>query len=214
MSKTIYCTYLTVYKGNKLPPFYIGSTSVEKINNGYHGSVRSKKYKEIWNHELKANPHLFKTTIITTHDSRQEALEKEEFFHKKLSVVKSTLYINLSLARKNGFFGYDQKGKQFSDKHKSNLSKALTRKIIPINVRNKISATLRERRSIKDKIFNPMYGKTHTEESKKKMSESHKGDKNGSYGTKWFYNPETNHNIKCLPKNKPENYIPGRKLDI
>jgi hypothetical protein len=85
MSKPIYCTYLTVYKGNKLPPFYIGSTSVVKINNGYRGSVKSKKYKEIWKSELKNNPNLFTTKIVTIHDSRQEALDKEDLLHKKLN---------------------------------------------------------------------------------------------------------------------------------
>lgn len=33
---------------------------------------------------------------------------------------------------------------------------------------------------------------------------------NGSYGKKWFYDPKTNENIKCFPKDKPENFIPGR----
>ena len=32
----MYCVYLTIYTGNKLPPFYIGSTSLKKINKGYN----------------------------------------------------------------------------------------------------------------------------------------------------------------------------------
>lgn len=43
-----YCVYHTTYIGNKLPPNYIGSTSVEKIKKGYYGSVKSKSYKSIW----------------------------------------------------------------------------------------------------------------------------------------------------------------------
>jgi len=39
--------YITNYKGTKLSPWYIGSTSKNKITNGYNGSVSSKK-KE-WN---------------------------------------------------------------------------------------------------------------------------------------------------------------------
>jgi len=102
---SIYCTYITFYRGNKLPPFYIGSTSVEKINNGYHGSVGSKEYKAIWKSELKENPHLFKTKILSTHGDRKDALIKEEKFQKSLNVVRSTMYINKSLATINGFFG-------------------------------------------------------------------------------------------------------------
>lgn len=46
-----YCVYVTTYLGKKLPPFYIGSTSVDNLKNGYKGSVMSKKYKNIWKGE-------------------------------------------------------------------------------------------------------------------------------------------------------------------
>jgi hypothetical protein len=72
----MFCTYLTTYKGNKLPMFYVGSTSVSKINNGYRGSVASKAYKQIWISELKNNPQLFETRIISLHNKREEAIEK------------------------------------------------------------------------------------------------------------------------------------------
>lgn len=108
----IFVTYLTIYSGNKLPPFYIGSSSEEKVlTKKYHGSVESKKYKSIWNSEIKNNPHLFKTFIISKHKTREEATEKELSFQTKLGVVKSSLYINLSTARPNGFFGMDVSGK-------------------------------------------------------------------------------------------------------
>jgi hypothetical protein len=109
-SKTIYCVYLTSYSGNKLPPFYIGSTSVDRIDKGYHGSVRSKKYKNTWNSELKINPHLFKTKIIKTYNDRQSATAKELRLQKLLMVVKSLMYINESYAQLNGCFGRDVSG--------------------------------------------------------------------------------------------------------
>ena len=107
----IYCTYLTIYLGNKLPPFYIGSSTIDRINSGYRGSVSSKKYKIIWESELKLNPHLFQTKIISTHQTSKEARQKEMFFHEQLKVVKSEMYVNLSIARENGFFGMDVSGK-------------------------------------------------------------------------------------------------------
>lgn len=112
MSDTnIYCTYLTIYRGNKLPPFYIGSSTVLKIESRiYHGSVKSKKYKSIWENELKENPNLFMSYIITRHKTREEATERELRFHRALKVVKSPMYINMSLATKNGFFGRDVSG--------------------------------------------------------------------------------------------------------
>lgn len=96
-----YCVYLTIYSGNKLPPFYIGSSSVDNIiSNGYHGSVKSKKYKEIWDNELLINPHFFKTIIISYHNLRKDATVKECVLQKSLNVVKSPLYINMAFANK------------------------------------------------------------------------------------------------------------------
>jgi len=98
-----YCTYLTVYRGSALPPFYIGSTSVDKVNQGYRGSVRSSAYAKIWKRETVANPQLFDTRIISVHDTRKKALERENELHIKLSVVKNPLYVNQSIA--SGCFG-------------------------------------------------------------------------------------------------------------
>lgn len=101
-----FCTYLTVYKGNKLPPFYIGYTKTENIHNGYRGSVCSKIYKKIWYSELKNNPHLFVTHIISFHATKKEANEREMYFQTKLKVLqKPEMYINRSIGRhanKNG----------------------------------------------------------------------------------------------------------------
>lgn len=110
-STTIYCTYLTIYKGNKLPPFYIGSSTVKNVESGYHGSVVSKKYKSIWNSELKKHPNLFKTKILSLHETGEEAREKELKFQRELNVVESTLYINMGYATVNGCFGISRKGK-------------------------------------------------------------------------------------------------------
>jgi hypothetical protein len=104
---SIYCTYLTTYSGNKFPPFYIGSSTVSRISNGYQGSVSSKMYKELWDQEIKTNPHLFKTRVISTHSSGKEARDKELKFHKNLNVVKSDMYVNRALAKPNGFHGTD-----------------------------------------------------------------------------------------------------------
>ena len=115
---SIYVTYLTVYSGNKLPPFYIGSTSLDKIYKGYRGSVQSKKYKDIWKSELKQNPHLFKTKIISQHSDRKEALIKEDFLQRRLNAVESSLYINKSYSQPEGMFGLSDVGNHL--KRKSN----------------------------------------------------------------------------------------------
>lgn len=99
------CVYLTIYSGNKLPPFYIGSSTVEKVNNGYFGSVKSLEYSAIWKEETTNNPHHFKCRIISTHPTKKAALAREEELQRKLNVIKNPLYINKSYACKNGIFG-------------------------------------------------------------------------------------------------------------
>lgn len=95
---TIYCTYLTIYSGNKLPPFYIGYTKVDSIEKGYHGTVVSKLYKTIWQEELKQNPHLFKTIILRKYEDKKEAQQRELFLQKSLNVIMNPLYINRAIA--------------------------------------------------------------------------------------------------------------------
>lgn len=107
----MFCTYLTIYYGSLLPRRYVGSTSISNIHTGYHGSVLSEEWKEIWNQELISNPHLFKTRILTLHDTREKALEKEKEIQIKYDVVKNPNYINKSLANPNGFFGMNVSGK-------------------------------------------------------------------------------------------------------
>lgn len=69
-----YCVYLTIYRGDKFPPLYIGSTSIKRLNEGYRGSVKSIKYQKLWKQEQKQNPHLFETKILSTYFTREEAL--------------------------------------------------------------------------------------------------------------------------------------------
>jgi len=105
-----YCVYLTVYTGNKLPMFYIGSTLIDTVlNKHYHGSVKSKKYKLIFQKELTENPHLFKTIIISKYYSRKKAMYRERILQQKLNVVKSEMYMNMSIAKDFGWFGMSAK---------------------------------------------------------------------------------------------------------
>jgi hypothetical protein len=106
----MFCTYLTIYSGDKLPRRYIGSTATDKVFNGYHGSVKSKRYRETWEKEIEENPSLFKTRVLTLHETREEAIQKEKELHLFYDVVKSDLYINESVAQPNGFFGRDVSG--------------------------------------------------------------------------------------------------------
>lgn len=108
----MFCVYLTTYVGNKMPMFYIGSTSIEKIKSGYLGSVSSKQFKHIWKAEIGANRNLFKLRVISVYKTRAEALIREHHLHKILKVVESPLYINQANAIPDGCFGRGFKGSE------------------------------------------------------------------------------------------------------
>lgn len=156
MSNTIYCTYLTTYSGDKLPPLYIGSTSVQKIEEVYHGSVKSKKYRKTWESELSNNPHLFETKILTTHSSREEALEEEMRYQIEHDVVSSDLYVNMAIANKKFLFV------DYNDPE--------------LRTKMKISSKKRwENEEERIKVSKFHKGKIDSEETKKKKSKSHIG---------------------------------------
>lgn len=236
MSNIIYCTYLTIYKGNKLPPFYIGSTSVDKINRGYRGSVSSKRYKDIWKSELKTNPNLFKTIIISKHQTREEALDKEKKIQINLNVVKSPLYINESIAAPYGYFGRDMSGELNNFYGKTHNSDTI-KKISESSRKRKCSIETKQKMSKnrKGKKIGPMstQAKQNIKISRSKRDKSvdlktseklkllwsdstqrQNFLKNRKYltGKKWYINPETRITIQCIPGSEPNGFILGRKI--
>ena len=197
-----FCVYLTEYSGDKLPPKYIGSTSIKNIDNGYCGSVHSKRWKDIFRSELKENKDLFTVTILSKHNTRLEAMEEELRLHKLYDVVKSDQYINQSYATINGFFGRDVSGElnpMFGkERPDSKLLMTLFNPAKSIIAREKISKSrigksswnkgiscseeVKKKISEKNKIsskgeLNGFYGKTHSNEVKEKISNLHKGNK-------------------------------------
>lgn len=105
-----YVTYLTEYRGDKLPRWYIGSSTKDKVLNGYTGSVSSKKWSKIYYEELENNRHLFKTNIISYHKTRSEAAEEEYRLQKLHNVVSNDDYFNESYATRGGYFYRDKHG--------------------------------------------------------------------------------------------------------
>lgn len=106
-----FCVYITTYSGDKLPRYYVGSTNVKRIQQGYRGSVSSKKWKNLWKKELDLNPEYFTIEIISLHQTRKEALAAELEYQKQHNVVLSELYINESLAQVGGYAGRDVTGR-------------------------------------------------------------------------------------------------------
>lgn len=72
-----FVVYMTEYEGDKHPRFYIGSSSLERILKGYKGSPRNEEWKSIFDSEVRTNPHLYHSHILSLHSTREEALEYE-----------------------------------------------------------------------------------------------------------------------------------------
>lgn len=175
----MYCTYLTVYSGNKMPPFYIGYVRLSRIAKGYHGSVSSKKYRDIWNSELSEHPHLFKTHIISTHQTKLEAFEKEKFFHVKLNVL-GEMYINESIS--HGSFVVLNRTKEHTAKIADSRrgtphSEETKRKISESKTGKCINRTTPVSEETKNTISKKLTGRSLSEETKLKMSQSKIGSK-------------------------------------
>lgn len=101
-----WCTYVTVYSGDKLPPFYIGFVKTDRFKNEpYYGSVKSRKWKELWKSELRDNPHLFKRKITASFDTMKEAREREKEIINHFEAHKSPLFVNLSNGGNEHFHG-------------------------------------------------------------------------------------------------------------
>ena len=169
----MYCVYLTIYSGNKLPPFYIGSTSIKKINSGYRGSVTSKKYAYTFMKELKHNPHLFKTKIISLCETRKDSLIRENQIQHMLNVVQSPLYINQAFASANGFFGYDNSGYLGGFFGKKHSEETLTKMRKPKST----TSNYHKPKSAKHRANMSKNNAMHSLENRKKVAQSKLGRK-------------------------------------
>lgn len=176
----MYCVYFTIYTGTKLPKRYIGSTKVDRISEGYNGTIKSRRYKDIYTDEQLNNKHLFKTRILSYHEDRKDALNEENRLHIKYDVVKSDDYMNLSYAQPDGQFGISMNGEEHPQYGKP----------VPEETKRKISNTLKERYA-KGEITSPFAGKDNT------------GENNGFYGRK--HSEETKAKMS-----KPKKHVPRK----
>lgn len=177
---SIYCTYLTTYRGSKLPPFYIGSTSIKKLKDGYKGSVSSTKYKNIWISELTENSHLFFTRILTIHTDRKSATVREFEIQKAMSVVTNELYINMAYAAKNYMYGQKQTPEHIKKRtfhrrgeiRSPQSAETIEKRVSKLRGRTKCPMSQTQ----KDKISLTKTGVKDSEMTRRKKSESARGN--------------------------------------
>ncbi len=205
-SNTKGCTYKVTYKGDKHPPYYIGSSYEEKVlNENYMGSPTSKKWADIVKQEMKDNPHLYTVTVLKITDTRLEATEFELELQKINNVVKNDDFWNEAFATVNGFFGRDVSGElhpRYGKPHTEESKIKMSEGRADISGENshwfgKSGHSEESKKKISDNhsdvsgennpmwgkdnsgVKNGMYGRHHTEETKKLMSKSKKGKGTG-----------------------------------
>jgi len=181
-----------MYSGDDLPPFYIGSTSIENLTRGYHGSVSSKEFRDGWKAAIKNFPECFSTVILTSHVTREEALCEEERLQRYLDVIRSPLFMNQSYARG----GFVRTG-PLSEETKAKIRAKLSGRKIPLEVVEKVAKSLKGKKRdprIGEKISQSKQGiklsaahaakcgdcfrgRKHSDETKQKMSEARIGRK-------------------------------------
>jgi hypothetical protein len=164
--------------------FYIGSSSIEVVEKGYHGSVRSKKYIDEWKRANREG--LLKTYVLLTFETREEALLVEIYLQKLYKVDKSEFFINGKIdSHKNPYArvgedhpGHLSLGKSKSPEHCENISKARTGIPLSPEHRASISAGGMGRTPTPEtcaKLSKAGKGKTHTLEARANMSKSQIG---------------------------------------
>ncbi len=206
MPKNIYhYTYIIVNKNTQMK--YIGVRSCSCLPENDDGYMSSSK---ILIEELQKNPKAFTKTIIDTFPTREIANANEQWLHETYDVARNSEFYNLCIApmgfhmcgrthskearKKLSVFN---KGKTFSKETRKKMSDARRGKIVSSETCAKLSyAKMGEKNGMygkkhseetKKKISakcssissenNPMYGKKHSEEAKKKMSAAQKGKK-------------------------------------
>ena len=173
----MYCVYFTIYKGSRLPPFYVGSTKIAKIARGYHGSVSSALWGSIWKQEIRENPHLFMTLIIPgqIRHTAAEILDLELAWQQAFDVVEDICFINQAFA-KSGFCSTPESARKAVATRKrhglSSCSEETKLKIGAANRGRRLPPVTPETRA---KLSQSLTGIPRTPEWKAKISKSNTG---------------------------------------
>lgn len=168
------------------PPFYyIGSKSncsisangfiIDKHGNEYFGSSRWKGWKDVINESIND----IEVIVLYETSDYGECIEKEKEFHLNNDVVRNVEYFNLSIATIStyanpsyGTFKHYQTGKCVRLK----IDDPLVENGTYVGVtkgRSVVNDPGHKNRGLKGEN-NPFYGKSHSEEALKKMSEASK----------------------------------------
>jgi hypothetical protein len=185
--------YHFIYKTTNLVnnKFYYGMHSTDNLDDGYIGSGT-----RLWNSIKKHGRDNFKLEILEFVESR-ELLKKREAELINEEMLKDPMCMNLKVGGEGGWY---LSPKQYSLRNgKCGKSGGLVTIKLLHNSPNwkEMHARSTETRRQNGSISSlGMLGKTHSNETKEKMSELHKGSANSQYGSCWLFSIEEKKSIK------------------
>ena len=212
---------------------YIGQHKSDVFTEDYKGSGTA-----LWNAIDKYGWENFKVELLEGCDSQDELNEREYYWTQYYDAVNSREFYNLREGGNQPGISEETKSKisnTLLEYYKSNCVFYETKKKIKMNHRNYQSDETRikiseSRKGVKfsmehrkklssnhcnvSKENNPFYGKHHSEESKMKLSMSHKNKTNETKNTRYMNNGEIT--IRVKPENIQdklnEGFVYGRLL--
>jgi hypothetical protein len=209
MSEKIY-QYYYIYKTTNLinEKYYYGMHCTDNLNDGYMGS--GTKLKRSIKRHGKEN---FKTEILEFLPNKEELLKREKEIINE-EVLKDPNSMNLQPGGGGGLSGEEHRKKFASAGGKA--TKHLLERYRETHIM-KMKTDLEYREKFLDKMRGNTnwLGKTHNEDTKKKMSKSkqgmYDGEKNPQFGTCWITNGIDSVKIKKGDL-IPEGWELGRKM--
>lgn len=215
--------FYTIYKITNLldGKIYIGSHKTKKLDDNYMGSGKYLKRAQ-----EKFGIENFKKEILFVFETAEEMYAKEaEIVNEDFLVTENTYNMKIG-----GFGGWDHINRDPSNyiEHRRRNGALVGRaNMMRLHERVNADPALKDlcRKGailgrIKSRENNPngtFFGKTHTEETKLKMSEANKvtsrGERNSQYGTRWIHSLDEKKSKKIeKDATLPEGWLDGRKM--
>ena len=202
--------YFYIYKTTNLinGKYYIGMHTTNDLNDGYVGSG-----KRLWYSINKYGKENFKCEILEMLPNKS-SLKKREKELVNEDLLKDVMCMNLQIGGGGGLSGEEHKRKFTSAGGKATIHLLKQYRETHL-IKMKTDPEYRENYLDKIRGNTNWLGKTHREETKKKMSESkqgmYDGEKNSQFGTCWVTNGKDSIKIKKGDL-IPEGWILGRKI--